>query len=163
MKFLKAVRLDASDEKLFQLNGPASDGEWCVSGGYAVCDIASGGCGRVGCSVNEDGSPRSPACANSFVGVASHGRCTIAEVVAIDETSYRQAVELLVRHFIDDLGAPSEADARRVAVEECADTRELCEGFTPEVWITVRREPTDSGIGEHYRVFERLMLGKHQL
>jgi Family of unknown function (DUF6505) len=163
VKFLKAVRLDASDEKLFQLNGAADDGEWCVSGGYAVCNLTAGGCGRVGCSLNEDGSPRSPACANSFVGLASHGRCTIAEVVAIDETSYRQAVELLVRHFIDDLGAPSEADARRVAEEECAYTRELCEGFTAEVWITVRREPTDAGIGEHYQVFERLMLGKHPL
>ena len=163
MKFLKAVRLDASDESLFKLSGAASDGEWCVSGGYAVCDIASGGCGRVGCSQNEDGSPRSPACANSFVGVATHGRCTIAEVAEIDEAGYREIVASLTRHFVDDLGAPNESDARRVAEEECAYTRELCEGFTPEVWITVRREPTDEGIGEHYQVFERLMLGKHQL
>jgi hypothetical protein len=163
MKFLKAVRLDASDESLFRVSGAARDGEWCVSGGYAVCDLASGGCGRVGCSTNEDGSPRSPACANSFVGVESHGRCTIAEVAEIDEASLREIVASLTRHFVADLGAPSEADARRVAEEECAYTSELCEGFSPEVWITVRREPTAEGLGERYRVFERLMLGKHTL
>jgi hypothetical protein len=162
MKFLKTVRLDASDQEVFFLTRPAAEGEWCVTGGYAVCDIASGGCSGVGCSKNEAGSPRSLACASSFVGVATHGRCTIAEVVEVDEASYRGIVEPLVRHCVDDLGTPIEADARRVAEEECIDTRELCEGFTPGVWITVRREPTEEDIGEHDQVLEPKMLGQHR-
>lgn len=163
MKFLKAVRLDESDARLFPLTGAAQDGEWCVSGGYAVCDLAAGGCGRVGCSVNERGEPRAPACASSFVGIDSHGRCTIAEIADIDAATYREQVERLVRHFLDDLGAPNEADARRVAEEECAYTAELAGGFPDAVWITVRREPSEDGVGEHYRVYERLMIGAHKL
>ena len=38
MKFLKAARLDASDGLVYSEGGAAQDGEWLVSGGYAVCD-----------------------------------------------------------------------------------------------------------------------------
>jgi hypothetical protein len=40
MKFLRAVRLDASDSFVYSEGGAARDGEWLVSGGYAVCDPA---------------------------------------------------------------------------------------------------------------------------
>ena len=37
MKFLKAVRLDDSDARILaEEAGAAKDGEWVVSGGYAV-------------------------------------------------------------------------------------------------------------------------------
>jgi hypothetical protein len=42
MKFLKAVRLDVSDSRIDEEEAAAEDGEWAVSGGYAVCDLASG-------------------------------------------------------------------------------------------------------------------------
>ena len=38
-KLLRAVRLDDSDEHVFRACGAAQDGEWVVSGGYAVCDF----------------------------------------------------------------------------------------------------------------------------
>ena len=34
VKFLKAVRLDASDSLVYSQEGVARDGEWLVSGGY---------------------------------------------------------------------------------------------------------------------------------
>ena len=40
-KFLRAVRLDDSDDHLFKTHGAAREGEWMVSGGYAVCDFAN--------------------------------------------------------------------------------------------------------------------------
>ena len=40
-KLLKAVRLDDSDDHVFRACGAAKDGEWVVSGGFAVCDFAS--------------------------------------------------------------------------------------------------------------------------
>ena len=49
MKFLKAVRLDASDSRIYEEEGAAEDGEWLVSGGYAVCDLASGAHFRPNC------------------------------------------------------------------------------------------------------------------
>ena len=88
MKFLKAVRLDASDGHLYSDTGAATSGEWLVSGGYAVCDPAGASRRTAKCR-----------CLSSFVGVESHGRCAIAEVAEIGETEYRGIVERLVRDF----------------------------------------------------------------
>ena len=42
-------------------------------------------------------------------------------------------------------------------------TADLAAGFPDEVWITVRREATEEGLGERYSVFKRLMIGAHKL
>jgi hypothetical protein len=152
VKFLKAVRLDASDTLVYSAEGAAQDGEWLVSGGYAVCD-------PTGATHRKRNCP----CLTSFIGVASHGRCTIAEVVEIGKVEYQQVIERLARHFMDDLGAPTLEAARAVAEDEAAYTAELCESFSPEVWITVKRSPGDEGIKEHYSMFKRLMIGGHKL
>ena len=154
MKFLKAVRLDASDSRVYAQEGAAEDGEWMVSGGYAVCDLAGGSHLRPNCH-----------CDTSFVSVKTHGRCTLAEVVEIDDTTYREQIEVLTRHFLEDWRAPSEEAARKVAEEEVAYTADLCESFNTEVWITVKRTPKTDGEGfdEHYQVFKRLMIGDHKL
>lgn len=152
MKFLKAVRLDDSDDRLLvETGGAAQDGEWVVSGGYAVCDLPAGH--RVArCR-----------CDTTFVAAGARRRCTIAEVADIDAAAYEQVKVALARHFLDDLGAPSPEAARAAAEDECAYTADLAGGFPPEVWITVRREPTDEGVGERYSVFKRLMIGTHKL
>lgn len=128
MKFLKALRLDASDSQVYSREGAARDGEWLVSGGYAVCDPTGVTHRAPNCR-----------CLTSFVGVLSRGRCTIAEVVEIDTSEYQRVIERLVRHFLDDLGAPTLAAASAVAEEEATYTAELCESFSSEVWITVIR------------------------
>jgi Family of unknown function (DUF6505) len=152
VKFLKAVRLDVSDTLVYSQEGAAQDGEWLVSGGYAVCDPTGATHRKPNCH-----------CLTSFIGLLSHGRCTIAEVVEIGKVEYQQVIERLVRHFMDDLGAPTLEAARTVAEDEAAYTAELCESFSPEVWITVKRTPGDDGIKEHYSVFKRLMIGGHKL
>ena len=152
LKFLKAVRLDASDDLVYSEGGAARDGEWLVSGGYAVCDPAGAGHRTPKC-----------ACLTSFVGVESHGRCTLAEVVEIEESGYRGIVDRLTRHLLDDLGAPTLEAARTAAEDEAEYTADLCESFSPEVWITVKRTPADDGVKEHYSVFKRLMIGGHKL
>jgi hypothetical protein len=152
MKFLKAVRLDDSDERILAAEGGAAqNGEWVVSGGYAVCDPARG--------------HRTPQChcESTFVAVASRRRCTIAEVVEIDAATYDSLTQTLARHFVQELGAPSPEAASTVAEEEMTYTADLAAGFPEEVWITVRREPTEEGVGERYSVFKRLMIGTHKL
>ena len=152
MKFLKAVRLDDSDARIYAgEGGAAADGEWVVSGGYAVCDLSAGHC-RPHCH-----------CDTTFIGVTSHGRCTLAEVADIDPATLAQISAQLTQHLIDDLGAPSREAAHRVAEEECAYTADLAAGFPTDVWITVKREPTPDGVGERYSVFKRLMIGAHKL
>jgi hypothetical protein len=151
MKFLKAVRLDDSDDRLLaETGGAAIDGEWVVSGGYAVCDLAVG--------------HRLPRCRcdSTFVAAGARRRCTIAEIADIDDAAYERVRDVLARHLLE-LGAPTPEAARAAAEDECAYTADLAGGFPPEVWITVKREASDEGVGERYSVFKRLMIGSHKL
>ena len=154
MKFLKAVRLDASDTSLYRREGAADEGEWLVCGGYAVCDITSGEHFFPDCR-----------CDSSFVALASSRRCTIAEVADIDDATFNNHLEALTHYFIATLGAPSREAALRVAEEEMRYTAELCETFSPAIWITVARTLNEAGdaVREHYRAYDRLMIGSHQL
>jgi hypothetical protein len=152
MKFLKAVRLDDSDARILaQEGGAAEDGEWVVTGGYAVCDLARG--------------HRTPGCHcdTTFVAVAARRRCTLAEITEISDTALEQLREDMARFFLAELGAPSLDAARAAAADECAYTAELAGGFPAELWITVKREPSEAGVGERYSVFKRLMIGSHKL
>ena len=152
MKFLKAVRLDDSDARILAgEGGAAEDGEWVVSGGYAVCDLAQG-----------HRTPRCH-CDTTFIAAGSSRRCTIAEVAEIGESMLEQLKEDLARFFLAELGAPSLEAARNAAADECAYTAELAGGFPADVWITVKREPSADGVGERYSVFKRLMIGSHRL
>ena len=152
MKFLKAVRLDDSDARILaDSGGAAADGEWVVSGGYAVCGL--------------DRGHREPGCRcdTTFVAAGSRRRCTLAEVADIDTAAYEAVKEELARHFLEELGAPSPEAARAAAENECAYSADLAAGFPADVWITVKREPTADGVGERYSVFKRLMIGSHKL
>jgi len=151
MRFLRAVRLDDSDARVLSGDGAAEGGEWLVSGGYAVCDLASG-----------HRTPRCH-CDSTFVVAGSGRRCTIAEVAEIEEPEYERVKGLLANYFLETLGAPSLEVATAAAEDECAYTADLAAGFPPEVWITVKREPSADGVGERYSVFKRLMIGSHKL
>ena len=158
-KFLRAVRLDASDASLLRATGAAPDGAWVVSGGYAVCDLAAG----FRCT------PRCH-CDDTFLQIDAPARCSIAEVVEIDAAEVPALVDLLAAHLVGHWKAPSAALAREIAEEEIAYTLELCETFAAGVWITVRRVPNSAGgaineqaIDEQYDVYDRLMIGAHRL
>lgn len=152
MKFLKAVRLDDSDDRILaETGGAAQDGEWVVSGGYATCDLQQG--------------HRMPRCRcdTTFIAAGARRRCTVAEIAEIGEADYERVKQALARHLLDELGAPSAEIAAAAAEDECAYTADLAGGFPAEVWITVRRDPTADGVGERYSVFKRLMIGTHKL
>ena len=152
-KLLRAVRLDDSDEHVFRGCGAAGDGEWVVSGGYAVCDF--------------DNAPRcDPAChcESSFVAVGSRSRCSIAEVAEASEAQLEEHVDALAWHLVRAWKAPSYAAARALAEEEVRHTAEVCETLAPEVWITVkRRRGAEGELQEQYAVYDRLMIGTHNL
>jgi hypothetical protein len=153
-KLLRAVRLDDSDEHVFRGCGAARDGEWVVTGGYAVCDFAQ--------------SPRcDPAChcESSFLALASRARCSIAEVVEVSEEGVEEQIEALAWHLVRGWGAPSWEVARGIAEEEVRHTAGVCETLAPEVWITVKRTPSAQGdaVDEQYCVYDRLMVGAHRL
>ncbi len=152
-KLLRAVRLDDSDDHIFRGCGAAREGEWVVSGGYAVCDF--------------ERAPRcEPAChcQSSFVALGSRNRCSIAEVTEASEEDLQAQVDALAWHLVRAWNAPSYEAARAVAEEELRHTAEVCETLPPEVWITVKRVPGSAGeLEEQYAVYDRLMIGAHSL
>ena len=152
-KLLRAVRLDDSDDQVFRACGAAREGEWVVSGGYAVCDF-------------EDAPRCTPACHchASFVAVASRRRCSIAEVADVGSEEMEALTDALAWHLVKDWGAPSWEAARALAEDEIGHTAEVCETLAPEVWITVQRTPTEDGnLEEQYSVYDRLLIGTHQV
>jgi hypothetical protein len=153
-KLLRAVRLDDSDEHMFRSCGAAKDGEWVVTGGYAVCDFAHARLCEPSCH-----------CEASFVALESRSRCSIAEVVEVPEGDLEAQADALAWHLVRAWNAPSWEEARRVAAEEVQHTAEVCESLAPEVWITVKREPNVDGsaLEEQYSVYDRLMIGAHAL
>jgi hypothetical protein len=153
-KFLRAVRLDDSDEHLFKVHGAAREGEWVVSGGYAACDSAR--------------APRCDPrchCESSFLSLESRARCSIAEVVDVSAEEIEAHTDRLAWFLLKGWGAPSWDTARRVAEEEVRHTAEVCETLSPEVWITVKRTPREDGeaLEEQYAVYDRLLIGAHKL
>jgi Family of unknown function (DUF6505) len=151
-KLLRAVRLDDSDPQVFRACGAAGDGEWVVTGGFAVCDF--------------ENAPRcEPAChcQSSFLALESRARCTIAEVVEVTEEELEEQVDALAWHLVKAWKAPSWEAARALAEEEVRHTADVCDTLAPEVWITVRRERRegDGALEEQYSVYDRLLIGAH--
>jgi hypothetical protein len=71
INFLKALRLDITDGRLFGTDF-AAEGKWVVLCGYAV----SGPAARERCPLTHHD--------NTFIGVTSHGGCSFAEACDID-------------------------------------------------------------------------------
>ena len=153
-KFLRAVRLDDSDDHVFRACGAAREGEAVVTGGFAVCDF--------------EVSPRCDPvchCSSSFLAVGSRARCSIAEVVEVSNADLDAQVDALAWHLVKAWGAPSWDAAHQVALDEVRHTSEVCETLAPEVWITVKRTRNAEGtaLEEQYSVYDRLMIGAHTL
>jgi Family of unknown function (DUF6505) len=153
-KLLRAVRLDDSDDHIFRGCGAAKDGEPVVTGGFAACDF--------------EAAPRCDPpchCGASFIAVGSRARCSIAEVVEVSDADLEAQAEALAWHLVKAWGAPSWEAAHKVAAEEVRHTSEVCETLAPEVWITVKRARGAGGgsLEEQYAVYDRLMIGAHNL
>ena len=153
-KLLRAVRLDDSDDHIFRAGGAAKDGEPVVTGGFAVCEF--------------DTAPRCDPpchCHSSFLAIGSRARCSIAEVREVTDEELEAEVEAFAWHLVKAWNAPSWEAARALAEEEIRHTAGVCETLAPEVWITVKRARTADGRGidEQYSVYDRLMIGAHEV
>jgi hypothetical protein len=139
-KLLRAVRLDDSDDHVFRDEGGAArDGEPVVTGGFAGCH-------------------------SSFLAIGSRARCTIAEVREASEEEVEAEIEIFAWQLVKAWNAPSWEAARALAQEEVRHTAEVCETLAPEVWITVKRSrASDGNLDEQYSVYDRLMIGAHDL
>ena len=152
-RFLKAVRLDNSDAELYRQGGACDEDEWVTSGGFAVCNLVEGYRCDPPCH-----------CDASFLSLTRRARCTLAEVVEVNDADIEIIRDQMTQHLLFDWKAPNFAAARELADEEIAYTMDLAGSFPAAVWITVKRSPgPDGAIEEKYDQYDRLMLGAHRL
>ncbi|MEI6738487.1 MAG: DUF6505 family protein, partial [Pseudomonadota bacterium] len=144
-KFLKAVRLDDSDAELYATSAACDEDEWVCTGGFTVCDLASGYRCEPRCY-----------CDTSFLSITRRARVTLAEVVDVNVADLEIFKDQLAQHLLFDWKAPDFETARAIAEEEIDYTTETASGFPTEVWITVKRSPgIDGAIDEKYDQYER--------
>ena len=142
MRFPRTIRLDASDQHVFE---PAAEpGEWAVSGAFAFADADPAGLP----------AKARQAFRNGFLGTSSFGWSTLVTVADIDEAAYEAVVAALAGHFVERYGAPSLAAALPVARDEAAFAAGLCE-HPVNTLIAVEREVGETGIVERFHTIKQ--------
>jgi len=142
MKLARAIHFDKSDSFVFH-NG-ARTGEWAISGGFEFSNWGES---------DLVGKARQ-AFANGWLGVETFGRVTFVAVTQIEENEFEALIDALAQHFVTTYGAPSVEAARPVAFAELQHMADLCDEHDPNTLLTVKRELTEAGIKEAFRIIE---------
>jgi hypothetical protein len=138
MKLLRTIRLDPSDTVVFER--AAESGEWGVPGGFAFFDVEPAtlrGKARV-------------AFRSGFLGIATLGWSTLAQIVEASEDDLAGAVDALAQQLSARFGAPDLAAARSAAEEELAFAASLT-GHPTGTLIAMQRTCVDGEIRETFR------------
>ena len=138
MKLLRTIRLDPSDTFVFEK--AAEPGEWAVSGAFAFWDRDAAAL---------EGKARS-AFRGGFLGVASLGWSTLAQIVEASDADRGNVVEMLARQLIDNFGAPDLPAAAAAAEDEVAFVESLCTQ-PQDTLIAVHRVFEDGAVRERFR------------
>ncbi len=141
MRFLRALRLDDSDDSVYPR--AAAAGEWVVPGTFVFTF------GERDPSQLESGERL--AFRQGFLGLNSFGWSTLAVVVEMPAAERRQVLERLARHFVEQYGAPDMDAAMQEAREEVAFCESLC---TPDIntVLSLQRDLESGEVHESYRV-----------
>jgi Family of unknown function (DUF6505) len=148
MRFLRTIRLDASDEQVFER--AAAPDEWAVPGAFAFAHTPP----------EELRSKIGQAFVHGFLGIESFGWSTLVAVAEITTGDFEAVIEALAHHFVDHYGAPSMAAARPAARAEAMFAQSLCDQRTNTL-IAVERDLGPDGIVERFRTIEPLARGRH--
>ena len=133
MKLARTLRLDVSDENVF--NVPAPSGEWAISGGFEFSNWTE---------ADLKGKARQ-AFTNGWYSIESGGVCNITEA------ELEQLRQTLAQTFVEHYGAPDVDAAYPVACEEIDQMRSMCEDFEENTLLMVSRTLTELGVEETYR------------
>ena len=138
MKLLRTIRLDPSDTFVFEQ--AAEPGEWAVSGAFMFADTDPEAL---------DGKVRA-AFRSGFLGIASFGWSTLAQIVDASDEDRASVIDLLAKQLHERLGAPSVAAARDAAEQEVAFAASLCD-HPRDTLIAVHRSVEEGEIREAFR------------
>lgn len=141
MRFLRALRLDDSDDEIYAR--AATAGEWVVPGTFVFTFSER--------APDQLDSGERAAFRHGFLGLTSFGWSTLAVVVDIPDAERRQVLERLARHYVEQYGAPDMEAALAEAREEVTFCESLC---TPDIntVLSVQRDLVDGEVKEAYRV-----------
>lgn len=139
MKFLRTIRLDASDTEIYER--AAEPGEWAVPGSFAFLDL----------DPEEMNGKTLQAFRHGFLGTRTFGWSTLVEIAEISEDEYQEVVDRLAAHFMSDYGAPHIAAALPVAGDEADYAATICE-YDLHTLLAIERELGDEGIVESLKV-----------
>ena len=138
VKLLRTIRLDPSDTFVFE--HAAEPGEWAVTGAFMFAD---------GDPAKLEGKARA-AFRSGFLGVASLGWSTLAQIVEAKESDRQAAIDTLARQLVAHFNAPNMAAATAAAEEEFAFAASLC-NHPHDTLIAVHRTHEDGEIREAFR------------
>ena len=138
----RTIQLDRSDTVVFAQ--AAQPGEWAVPGTFLFAGQQPEAMGRKDRIAFRSG----------FLGIDSFGWSTLVVVTNARPEDVASAIETLSARFVERLGAPDHATARRAAEEEIAIAGDLCRGHAEGTLIALHR--TTGGQGEIREQFRTL-------
>jgi hypothetical protein len=138
VKLLRTIRLDVSDTFVFEK--AAEPGEWAVSGAFVFwnSDVST-----------LEGKARS-AFRGGFLGVASLGWSTLAQIVEASDDDRARLVDALAQRLVGNFGAPTLEQALAAAEEEVAFAESLC-NQPQDTLVAVHRSYEDGDVRETFR------------
>lgn len=139
MKLARTLRLDVSDDNVFEK--PAPSGEWAIPGGFEFSNWTE---------AELKGKARQ-AFSNGWYSIESGGRASFVGVCDITEAELEQLRRTLAQTFVEHYGAPDIDAAWPVACEEIDQMRSMCEDFEDNTLLMVSRRLTGLGVEETYR------------
>ncbi len=139
MRFLRAIRFDESDTRVFER--AASPGEWAIPGTFVFADASP---------ETLTGKPRQ-AFLYGFLGIGSFGWSTFVEVDNITGPAYEATVEALAEYLLAHFGAPDREAALVAARAEAEYAAGLCE-HERRTLLAVERSFGEDGINERFKV-----------
>ena len=139
MKLARTLRLDISDENVF--DSPAPSGEWAISGGFEFSNWTE---------ANLTGKAKQ-AFSNGWYSIESGGRASFVGVCKITDSELERLKKTLAQTFVEHYGAPNLEAAYPVACDEINQMREMCEDFEENTLLMVSRQLTALGVEETYR------------
>jgi hypothetical protein len=141
MRFLRAIRFDESDTRVFERC--ASPGEWAIPGTFVFADAEP---------ESLTGKTRQ-AFAYGFLGIGSFGWSTFVEVDSISAPAYEATIDALAGYLLAHFGAPDREAALRAARAEAEYAAGLCE-HERRTLLAVERSFGDDGINERFKVIQ---------
>jgi hypothetical protein len=141
MRFLRAIRFDESDTRVFER--AASPGEWSIPGTFVFADASP---------ESLSGKTRQ-AFAYGFLGIGSFGWSTFVEVDTITAPAYEAAIDTLAGYLLAHFGAPGREAALGAARAEAEYAAGLSE-HERRTLLAVERSFAEDGINERFKVIQ---------